>query len=189
LPTFRRVEENGILNNSIIQVQPKKLMSLVFERNGYNIGFNFDENISIGMAFIHYLIETEDENSIIELINNENSISFIYNQHKYNIKDKSCIKHTFPHLARILVIEHGNVIVIDGVIEGKVKGEVEGTATPKIHISDIPDYGGASLHTYGHVMLVDEIPDNPERSSSNTDKMNKNVIALAASPYAVHDYF
>ena len=110
LPTFRRVEENGILNNSIIQVQPKKLMSLVFERNGYNIGFNFDENISIGMAFIHYLIETEDENSIIELINNENSISFIYNQHKYNIKDKSCIKHTFPHLARILVIEHGNII-------------------------------------------------------------------------------
>lgn len=91
--------------------------------------------------------------------------------------------------SNVLVIEHGNVIVVDGVIEGKVKGEVEGTATPKIHISDIPDYGGASLHTYGHVMLVDEISDNPERSSANTDKMNKNVIALAASPYAVHNYF
>lgn len=89
----------------------------------------------------------------------------------------------------VLVVNNGNVIVKNGVIEGKIKGEVEGTATPKIHISDIPDYGGASLNTYGHVMLVDEIPDDPERSSTNTDKLNKNVIALAASPYAVHDYF
>lgn len=89
----------------------------------------------------------------------------------------------------VLVINHGNIIVKDGVIEGKVKGEVEGTATPKIHISDIPDYGGASLHTYGHVMLVDEISDNPSPSSNNTDKTNKNVVALAASPYAVKDYF
>ena len=89
----------------------------------------------------------------------------------------------------VLIIQNGNIIVQNGVIEGKVKGEVEGTATPKIHISDIPDYGGASLYTYGHVKLVDEVSDNPERSSNNTDKMNKNVIALAASPYAVHDYF
>lgn len=91
--------------------------------------------------------------------------------------------------SNVLIIENGNIIVQNGVIEGKVKGEVEGTAIPKIHISDIPDYGGASLNTYGHVMLIDEIPNNPERSSSNTDKMNKNVVALAASPYAVHDYF
>ena len=110
LPTVKRLGENGIFDNSIINVQPKKLMSLVFVRNGGNIGFNFDENISIGMAFIYYLIETEDENSIIKLINNENSISFINNSRKYSIKDKSCIKDTVHHLARILVLEHGNII-------------------------------------------------------------------------------
>ena len=85
-------------------------MSLIFERNGYNLGLNFDENISVGMAFIYYLIETEDEKSIIELINYENSISFIYSSNLYSIRDKSCIKNTFHHLTKILVIEHGNII-------------------------------------------------------------------------------
>ena len=107
---FKILKENGIYNNSIIQVQPKKLMSLVFERNGDILGLNFDENISVGMAFIYYLIETEDEKSLIELINNENSISFIHNNNKYSIRDKSCIKNIFPHLTKILVIEHGNII-------------------------------------------------------------------------------
>ena len=107
---FKILKENGIYNNSIIQVQPKKLMSLVFERNGDILGLNFDENISVGMAFIYYLIETEDEKSIIELINNEHSISFIHNNNKYSIRDKSCIKNIFYHLTKILVIEHGNII-------------------------------------------------------------------------------
>ena len=88
----------------------------------------------------------------------------------------------------VIIVQHGNIKVQDGIIEGKVKGDIEGSATPKIHISDIPDYGGASLNTYGHVKLVDEIGDNPIRSSDNTDKTNKEVIALAASPYAVKDY-
>lgn len=88
-----------------------------------------------------------------------------------------------------VVIQNGNVVVSNGYIEGRVKGEVEGTATPKIHLSLVPDYGGASLNTYGHVMLIDEIPDTPERSSDNNDLNNKNIEAKAASPYAVYDYF
>lgn len=88
----------------------------------------------------------------------------------------------------VVIVEHGNIIVKDGIIEGKVKGDIEGSATPKIHISDIPDYGGASLYTYGHVKLVDQIGENPSTSSTNTDKTNKDVEALAASPYAVKNY-
>lgn len=91
--------------------------------------------------------------------------------------------------SNVLVVQNGNVVVSNGFIEGKVKGEVEGTATPKIHLSTIPDYGGASLNTYGHVMLVDEINGIPSRSSDNTNLNNKEVTAYAASPYAVYDYF
>jgi hypothetical protein len=71
------------------------------------------------------------------------------------------------------VIDSGNLIVRNGTIVGKLQGEVTGTATPKIHLSDIPDFGGASTALYGHVRLVDEMPLMPSPSSSNTDKNNK----------------
>jgi hypothetical protein len=49
----------------------------------------------------------------------------------------------------------GNLVVEQGTIIGKLQGEVTGTATPKIHLSENPDYGGASTELYGHVKLVD----------------------------------
>lgn len=89
-----------------------------------------------------------------------------------------------------LTILDGHLEVKNGYIKGKVLGDVEGTATPKIHLSLKPDFGGASLNAYGHVLLVDEIDDaTVERTSDNTNLTNENVIAKAASPYAVKDYF
>ena len=87
-----------------------------------------------------------------------------------------------------VVINSGNLIVRNGTIVGKLQGEVTGTATPKIHLSDIPDFGGASTALYGHVRLLDEMPLIPSPSSSNTDKNNKQVEAIAASPYLVYNY-
>ena len=110
LQPFKRLNENGIGNNSIIHVKSKKLRSLAFERNGYCNGFTFDENISVGIAFIYYLIEIGEENTLMDLLNNEKPISFIRNQQLYSIRDKTRIKDIFPHLSRILVIEHGNII-------------------------------------------------------------------------------
>jgi hypothetical protein len=78
--------------------------------------------------------------------------------------------------------------VTDGIIKGRLEGEVTGTATPKIHISDTPDYGGASTKTYGHVILVDTMPAVIAPSSNNTDKNKNDVEAKAASPYLVHEY-
>ena len=110
LKPYQRIYENGLNNNSIITVKSKKLMSLIFRRNGYCIALSYEENTPVGMAFIYYLLEIEDENNILNLINNEKPISFIYNQQLYSIKDKTSIKDRFKHQSRIEVIEHGNII-------------------------------------------------------------------------------
>lgn len=87
-----------------------------------------------------------------------------------------------------VVVKNGNLVVQNGTIIGKLQGEVTGTATPKIHISSNPDYGGASTELYGHVKLVDTMPNNPQPSSNNTDTNNQQIDAKAASPYLVYNY-
>ena len=46
----------------------------------------------------------------MSLINNENPISFVWNNNRYSIKNKESIKNTFNNLTKIRVIEHGNII-------------------------------------------------------------------------------
>ena len=87
-----------------------------------------------------------------------------------------------------MIIKRGDLVVQEGTIIGKLQGEVTGTATPKIHSSENPDYGGASKNLYGHVKLVDTMPQSPSPSSDNQDKNKSDVEALAASPYLVYNY-
>lgn len=87
-----------------------------------------------------------------------------------------------------MIIKKGDLVVQEGTIIGKLQGEVTGTATPKIHSSETPDYGGASKNLYGHVKLVDTMPANPSPSSDNQDKNKTDVEANAASPYLVYNY-
>lgn len=87
-----------------------------------------------------------------------------------------------------LLVKNGNLVVRNGTIIGRLQGEVSGTATPKIHLSENPDYGGASTELYGHVKLVDNMPENPSQSSNNSDKNNASVSGYAASPYLVYNY-
>lgn len=89
---------------------------------------------------------------------------------------------------RSFVIKNGDLVVEEGMIIGNIQGNVTGTATPKIHLSENPDYGGASKKLYGHVKLVDQMPANPEPSSDNQDPNNQEVKATAASPYLVYNY-
>ena len=87
-----------------------------------------------------------------------------------------------------LVIRQGDLIVENGTIVGKLQGEVTGTATPKIHLSETPEYGGASTNTYGHVKLVDTINGIPAPSSNNQNTNASDIEGLAASPYLVYNY-
>lgn len=82
----------------------------------------------------------------------------------------------------------GDLEVVGGQIIGNVKGDITGTATPKIHLSDKPEYGGASKHLYGHVRLQDELTVPPPSSSDNVDASASTVEnGVAASPKMVWD--
>ena len=85
-----------------------------------------------------------------------------------------------------VTVNHGDVSVLDGYIIGKLKGDVEGQATPKIHLSLKPEYGGASTKLYGHVKLQDILNTKPDPSSDNENINDTNVVAaIAASPLMV----
>ena len=85
-----------------------------------------------------------------------------------------------------VTVNHGDISVLDGYIIGKLKGDVEGQATPKIHLSLKPEYGGASTKLYGHVKLQDILSRKPDPSSDNENINDTNVVAaIAASPLMV----
>jgi hypothetical protein len=80
----------------------------------------------------------------------------------------------------------GDLTVVEGEIIGDVRGNVTGTATPKIHLSDKPEYGGASTNLYGHVKVQDELTSDPGPSSNNSDVNSSSVSkGIAASPKMV----
>lgn len=83
-------------------------------------------------------------------------------------------------------VNHGDLSVLDGYIIGNLKGDVQGQATPRIHISLKPEYGGASTKLYGHVKLQDILNTKPDPSSDNENINDTNVVAaIAASPLMV----
>ena len=80
----------------------------------------------------------------------------------------------------------GDLTVEGGKIFGIVEGEIIGSATPKIHISDKPEYGGASTELYGHVKVQDTLNTPPPPSSDNIDPSSPNIHqGVAASPRMV----
>lgn len=83
-------------------------------------------------------------------------------------------------------VNHGDLSVLDGYIIGHLKGDVEGEAKPKIHLSNKPEYGGASTKLYGHVKLQDILNTRPDPSSDNENINDTNIVAaIAASPLMV----
>ena len=103
---------------------------------------------------------------------------------------------TFEPVSKKLTIEgglnagsshiSGDLTVTEGEIIGDVRGNITGTATPKIHLSEDPEYGGASTKLYGHVKLQDELNTEPLPSSNNEDINSNNIIrGIAASPRLV----
>lgn len=106
---------------------------------------------------------------------------------------------TFNSLSQILTVggganingptnvTNGDLTVTGGDIVGNLRGNVTGEATPKIHLSLNPEYGGASKNLYGHVKLLDIFgAEAPPQSSDNSDTAASTIInGVAASPYLV----
>lgn len=84
-------------------------------------------------------------------------------------------------------VTDGDLKVVGGKIIGNLEGDITGSAIPKIHLSNKPEYGGASKELYGHVILQDEIVGIPAPSSNNINNANPDVVAIAASPYLVYN--
>lgn len=121
--------------------------------------------------------------------NNPNEIS------DTNITRKALGLTYDPHLQRLSIEGgilagtskiSGDLTVEGGKIFGIVEGEIIGSATPKIHISDKPEYGGASTELYGHVKVQDTLNTPPPPSSDNIDPSSPNIHqGVAASPRMV----
>ena len=84
-------------------------------------------------------------------------------------------------------VTDGDLTVVGGQIVGDLKGNVTGSATPKIHLSTEPEYGGASTELYGHVKIQDTLGViAPLASSVETDPSSSTIIrGIAASPLMV----
>ena len=107
-----------------------------------------------------------------------------YNDESGNLSVKGGIK-----TGGEVTINNGNLNVIGGFIVGDLQGNVTGEATPKIHLSEQPEYGGASLYLYGHVIVQDNLGViAPPLSSDNADPTSATVTrGVAASPRMVWD--
>lgn len=88
-------------------------------------------------------------------------------------------------------VKGGDLKMGDGYkIYGDVQGNIEGTATPKIHSEKTTKYGAASTNLYGHVLIADELGEKaPLPSSTNSDpnktELSYGVQVVAASPLMV----
>ena len=134
-------------------------------------------------------------------IEGEHNLLLSYNSTNTNNDTTQVLKGngvTFNNITQKLTVENGikanggvdisggDLTVEGGYIVGTLKGDVTGSAIPKIHLSIQPEYGGASKELYGHVKLQDTLPTvMPDDSSDNTSNSNAGVIAIAASPKMV----
>ena len=115
LKSYLSLKENGLVDNSIIHVGQKNLMNLIFDRKGIKsslIALTFDENISVGLAFIYYFLEMEDGDLLIDMITGKKfpTLIFLFNSQEYRINDKTPIKNHFKDGSKILVITTDNII-------------------------------------------------------------------------------
>lgn len=134
-------------------------------------------------------------------IEGERNVLLSYNENN-NASDTAQVRKarglTYNNLSQVLAVEggivargntevSGDLTVKDGDIIGNLRGNVTGEATPKIHLSETPEYGGASLNLYGHVRLEDNLGiEAPSPSSNNVDTNSSSVLnGVAASPLMV----
>lgn len=136
---------------------------------------------------------TDENKSILLSYNKDNANDEVFQVRKgngltYNDARQLLTVGGSIDVKQSITIQQGDLVVDNGYIVGNLKGDVTGQAIPKIHLSNKPEYGGASKTLYGHVLLEDEIPETkPEASSDNTVTSNTGVIAKAASPLMVYN--
>ena len=89
------LEMNNINDSSTIYVKRKKIFGLMFKYEGRYIHINLDENTSVCMAIIYFLLEIDREDLIVDLMNNKIHFTMIFNAETINVNEIKTIKEYF----------------------------------------------------------------------------------------------
>ena len=95
-------EQNGIHNDEIIEIKP--ILNLYFEYLGIKNHITLSNDCPLVTAISYYLIKLGNPSILENIINNNLSISFLFNGRRLNIKENTPINKIFnSNPARIMV--------------------------------------------------------------------------------------
>ena len=104
------LERNGLSNNSTIIVQKKRLLNIIFYYGEKMVPLALDENTSVCMAIIYFLIEIDKEKYVLDLIDNTLGIILSINGVKINTRDKRTIREYFNQNNAKILVKNSNAI-------------------------------------------------------------------------------
>lgn len=104
------LERNGLSNNSTIIVQKKRLLNLIFYYGEKMVPLALEENTSVCMAIIYFLIEIDKEKYVLDLIDNTLGIILSINGVKINTRDKRTIREYFNQNNAKILVKNSNAI-------------------------------------------------------------------------------
>ena len=89
------LKDNNITENTIIQFK-KAMMNIVFKYDkGKADSLVLSYDCPLGIAICYYLLKYQHPLDLMSVINNENKISFLFNNTSLKIKDKTPIETVF----------------------------------------------------------------------------------------------
>ena len=98
------LEKNNINDSSTIYVKRKKIFGLMFKYEGRYIHINLDENTSVCMAIIYFLLEIDREDLIVDLMNNTIHFAMIFNAETINVNEIKTIKEYFKQDNAVITV-------------------------------------------------------------------------------------
>ena len=98
------LEMNNINDSSTIYVKRKKIFGLMFKYEGGYIRINLDENTSVCMAIIYFLLEIDREDLIVDLMNNTIHFAMIFNAETINVNEIKTIKEYFKQDNAVITV-------------------------------------------------------------------------------------
>ena len=98
------LEMNNINDSSTIYVKRKKIFGLMFNYFGRYIYIYLDENTSVCMAIIYFLLEIDREDLIVDLMNNKIHFNMIFNAETINVNEIKTIKEYFKQYNAVITV-------------------------------------------------------------------------------------
>ena len=82
----------------------KKIFGLMFNYLGRYIHISLDENTSVCMSIIYFLLEIDREDLIVDLMNNKIHFTMIFNAETINVNEIKTIKEYFKQDNAVITV-------------------------------------------------------------------------------------